>query len=186
MRPLFMEYPDDPTCQHIERQYLLGPSLLVAPVFDEDGRVRVYLPEGGWHDFWTGEVLAGPRWLDRTVPLDTMPLYVRDDSLLPLGPEMTSIGERPWRPLELQVRVSSDASLRVEGEGASLRAQARRDGDGASLELEGQAELVLRFLSPAATSADVSGGAADVVQNTASGVLTVALRLDGRARVAAR
>jgi len=186
MRPLVMEYPDDPTAHHIEREYLLGPWLLVAPVFDAGGRVRVYLPPGRWSDFWSGETLDGPRWLERTAPLDTLPLYVRDDSLLPFGPEMTSVGERPWQPLEVHVRVSSEAALRVEGEGAELRARARLDGGGVSLELVGRAELALRFVSPAAARADVAGDVDGVVQDVIGGALTVALRLNGSARVTAR
>ncbi|MCH8850801.1 MAG: DUF4968 domain-containing protein, partial [Chloroflexi bacterium] len=126
VRPLVLAYPDDPTTHHLDSQYLLGPWLLIAPVFNAEGRVRVYLPEGRWFDFWSGELLEGPRWLDLTVPLDTLPVFVRDDSLLPMVPESTYIGERPWRPLELAVRVSSEASLRVEGDGAHVEVKARR------------------------------------------------------------
>ncbi|MBI4570716.1 MAG: hypothetical protein HY723_02105, partial [Chloroflexi bacterium] len=186
VRPLLLEYPDDPTTHHIDTQYLLGPWLLVAPVFDWQGRVRVYLPHGRWFDFWTGEAVEGGRWLSLTAPLDWLPLYVRDDSLLPLGPEMTHVGERPWAPLEVAVRVSNGASLAVDGEGAQVRIEARREGEGVALELSGQAELVLRFESPAASSAEASGDVADVRLEPAGGCLGLSLRLDGRAQVRAR
>ncbi|OGO50639.1 MAG: hypothetical protein A2148_00765, partial [Chloroflexi bacterium RBG_16_68_14] len=137
VRPLVLEYPNDPTTHHLDSEYLLGPWLLVAPVFDPQGRVRVYLPAGRWFNFWSGDAVDGPRWLELTVPLERLPLYVRDDSLLPLGPEMTHVGERPWQPLDIAVRVSSGASLQIEGEGAELEAQARREGDGLVLELSG-------------------------------------------------
>ncbi len=185
VRPLVLEFPDDPTSHHVDTQFLLGPWLLVAPVFDADGRVRVYLPPGRWHDFWSSEALDGPRWLDLTMPLDRLPLYVRDDSLLVFGPEMTYVGERPWSPLEIDVRVSTEAALRVEGEGARLEAQARRDGSDVVLVLSGAASLVLRFRSPEANAADVQGDASDVRVERGGGVLTVSLRLDGKAEVRA-
>jgi alpha-D-xyloside xylohydrolase len=185
VRPLLLAYPDDPTTHHLDSQYLLGPWLLVAPVFDPRGRVRVYLPEGRWHDFWSGEVLDGPRWLDITVPLDRLPVYVRDDSLLPMGPEQTYTGERPWEPLEIDVRVSSRAALRVQGEGADLRVEATRAGEGVALALEGRASVVLRFASPAATAARATGDVSAVLGERVEGALTLALRLDGRARVEA-
>ena len=183
VRPLLLAYPDDPTTHHLDSQYLLGPWLLVAPVFDPAGRVRVYLPPGRWFDFWSGEAIDGPRWLELTVPLERLPLYVRDDSLLPLGPEVTYVGEQPWRPLDLDVRVSTETSLRLQGEGVELEAQARRDGDGVTLELSGRAALVLRFVSPAATAAEVHGDASEVREEQVDGGLTLTLRLDGRARV---
>ena len=133
-----------------------------------------------------GEAVDGPRWLDLTVPLERLPVYVRDDSLLPLGPEMTYVGERPWEPLEVAVRVSSAVSLRVEGEGASLEAQARRDGEGVGLDLAGRALLALRFVSPRATAVEVAGDVSEVREERIDGELILSLRLDGRARVSAR
>lgn len=186
VRPLAIEYPDDPTGHHIDSEYLLGPWLLVAPVFDPGGRVRVYLPPGRWCDFWSGEWLEGPRWLDLTMPLDRLPLYVRDDSLLVFGPEMTSVGERTWQPLEVGVRVSTNAALRVEGEGAELRVQARRDGEALSLDLSGRCDVSLRFLSPAVSAVEAAGDVAAVEERRSDGVLTLALQLDGAARIEGR
>ncbi len=186
VRPLVWQYPDDPTAYHVDTEYLLGPWLLVAPVFDQKGRVRVYLPRGRWFDFWSGDAIDGPRWLNITVPLAQLPLYVRDDSLLPMGPEQSYIGEQPWDPLEIAVRVSSTTSLRVSGEGADVTVQARADNDGVALDLSGQANLKLRFVTPAATSVETTGSVTDVRQEHIDGALTVALRVDGQARVAAR
>jgi alpha-D-xyloside xylohydrolase len=186
VRPLLLDYPDDPTTHHLDSQYLLGPWLLVAPVFDPGGRVRVYLPEGRWHDFWSGEVVEGPRWLDLTMPLDRLPVFVRDDSLLPMGPDQTHVGERPWSPLDITVRVSERASLRIEGEGASLRAEAHREGGATELRLAGTADLVLRFASPSAATADISGAASAVQLDREGGTLSVRLKLAGEAKVVAR
>ena len=79
MRPLALEFPDDPTAWTVDTQYLLGPALLVAPVLEEGGRVDVYVPEGTWTDHFTGEQLTGPRWVHHDAyPLDRIPLLVRD------------------------------------------------------------------------------------------------------------
>lgn len=186
MRPLWLEYPDDPTTHHLDSQYLLGPWLLVAPVFDQQGHVRVYLPRGRWFDFWSGEAVAGPRWLEQTMPIDRLPLYVRDDSLLPFGPEQSYVGETPWRPLDIDVRVSSQASLRLDGEGVQLESQARYRAGEATLELSGNATLSLRFVSPEATTVEAEGDVSELHREQTGGRLALHLRLDGRARITAR
>jgi len=186
VRPLVWAYPDDPTAYHVDSEYLLGPWLLVAPVFDPKGRARVYLPRGRWFDFWSDEALDGPRWLDLNVPLDRLPLYVRDDSLLPMGPEQTYVGERPWDPLDIAVRVSDAATLRVDGEGARLEVEARATDRGVAIDLSGQANVTLRLVSPAVSSAGASGAVGDVREERIDGALAVSLRVDGAGRVVAK
>ncbi len=107
MRPLVLEFQDDPTTWHIDTQYFFGPWILVAPVLEEGGFVRFYLPPGQWLDFWTGEVLAGPSWHERTVPLSEIPLFLREGTLLPKAPVSQYVGEKPWVPLELELFVTS-------------------------------------------------------------------------------
>lgn len=87
MRPLWLEYPDDPESWDAEFQYLFGPDIVVAPVFSYDRRRTVYLPPGKWIDWWTGERFEGKQTLDVYVPLERMPLYVRAGSeVLRLAP----------------------------------------------------------------------------------------------------
>jgi len=186
VRPLVLEFPDDPTTRHVDTQFMLGPWLLVAPVFEPGGRQKVYLPPGRWHDYWSGEQTDGARWLDSRVPLDRIPLYVRDDSLLPFAPGQTHIGERPWSPLELHVRVSNEASLRVNGEGVEVDAQARLAGGVVVIDLSGRGDLVMRCITPAVSSAEVTGDASEVKQDSQNGVLSVSLKLNGTARLTAR
>ena len=97
LRPLLLEFPDDPACRGIDLQYMLGPDLLVCPVFSESSEpvhVDVYLPAGAaWVDWWTGEVLAGGRWLDVEVPLERLPLYRRAEAEIELGPVVQHTGE---------------------------------------------------------------------------------------------
>ena len=79
MRPVAMEFPDDPGARHVETEYLLGPDLLVAPVLEPGGRADVYVPPGAWTDHFTGERYEGPRWVRHdAIPLDRLPLLVRD------------------------------------------------------------------------------------------------------------
>ena len=66
MRAMLLEFPDDPTCDYLDRQYMLGESLLVAPVFSEDNTVSYYLPTGRWTNFFTGEIITGPGWQRET------------------------------------------------------------------------------------------------------------------------
>jgi alpha-D-xyloside xylohydrolase len=85
MRPMAVEFPDDPGCAYLETQYMLGDSLLVAPVFTTDGEVRYYVPAGRWTSFLTGEVVEGPRWVRETHGFDSVPLLVRPGSVVAVG-----------------------------------------------------------------------------------------------------
>jgi alpha-D-xyloside xylohydrolase len=85
MRPMALAFPRDPGVAHLDRQYLLGSDLLVAPVFSADGEVEFYLPGGGWSDFWTGERTVGGTWRRERHGFRTLPLYVRDGAVLPRG-----------------------------------------------------------------------------------------------------
>lgn len=85
MRPMQLEFPEDPAVGYLDRQYMLGSSLLVAPVFTEDGTVEFYLPEGEWTSLLTGETVTGGGWRRETHGFDSLPLYVRPGSVLPWG-----------------------------------------------------------------------------------------------------
>ena len=104
LRPLVLEYQDDPNVYGIDSQYLLGPSLLVAPVFEAGaGSRRVYLPAGDWYDFWTDTPHGGGRWVTVPAPLETVPLFVKAGTVLPLGPVEEYVGERGTDELTLRV-----------------------------------------------------------------------------------
>jgi alpha-D-xyloside xylohydrolase len=76
LRAMAFEFPDDPTCRHIDTQYMLGNALLVAPVFSEEGDVLYYLPEGEWIHVLTGEHRQGSRWFKETYDHFSLPLWV--------------------------------------------------------------------------------------------------------------
>ncbi len=85
MRAMLLEFPDDISCQTADRQYMLGSSLLAAPVFTESGEVDFYLPEGKWTHLLTGHEREGPGWVKETHGFLSLPLYVRPNSLLATG-----------------------------------------------------------------------------------------------------
>jgi len=85
LRAMLLEFPHDPACATLDRQYMLGPSLLVAPVFADDGFVEYYLPAGRWTHLLDGRVWEGPRWVREMYDYLSLPLWVRPNTVFPLG-----------------------------------------------------------------------------------------------------
>ena len=88
LRALVYHHPADKVCWHIDDEYYFGDDFLVAPVMNSENRRGIYLPEGEWINFFTGEHFAGEKWYhDVEVPLDEMPVYVRRDATIKIYPE---------------------------------------------------------------------------------------------------
>lgn len=85
MRPMILEYMGEMGMKDLDMQYMLGESLLVAPVFREDGTVEYYLPEGRWTHLLTEETKEGGRWYQDTYDYFSLPLFVRENTLLAIG-----------------------------------------------------------------------------------------------------
>jgi len=85
MRSMALEFPDDRTGYDADMQYMLGDSLLVAPIFTPEGTAEVYIPEGTWTSFFDGSTVNGPRWVTETHGFGSLPLYVRPGTVLPIG-----------------------------------------------------------------------------------------------------
>ncbi|WP_034460332.1 alpha-xylosidase [Buttiauxella noackiae] len=85
MRAMMLEFPDDPGCDYLDRQYMLGESVMVAPVFSEAGDVQFYLPEGRWTHLFNNVEAQGSRWHKEKHDFQSLPVYVRDNTLLALG-----------------------------------------------------------------------------------------------------
>lgn len=85
LRPMFVEFPEDRACETLDKQYMLGNSLLVAPIFKETGEVEYYLPEGAWVNLLTGQTIKGGSWKKETHDYFSMPLMVRPNSILAVG-----------------------------------------------------------------------------------------------------
>jgi alpha-D-xyloside xylohydrolase len=85
MRPMFMEFPEDRACEVLDRQYMLGDSLLVAPVFKESGEVEYYLPDGKWVNLLSEKVIEGGSWKKETFDYYGLPVLVRENSIIAVG-----------------------------------------------------------------------------------------------------
>ncbi|OPZ29056.1 MAG: Alpha-xylosidase [Lentisphaerae bacterium ADurb.BinA184] len=107
LRALVIEYPDDLAVRNLSDEFLFGDSLLVAPVFSEDDGRQVYLPAGVWTDWWTGERIPGGQSLRVEAGLERLPLYLREGALVPLGPVMNYVDEKPTDEIELVVAAFS-------------------------------------------------------------------------------
>ena len=85
MRSMVLEFPEDRNCHHLATQYFLGDSLLVAPIFNEEGMAEYYLPEGHWTNLLTGEESVGGKWYKEYHNYLSIPLYVKENSILAVG-----------------------------------------------------------------------------------------------------
>jgi alpha-D-xyloside xylohydrolase len=131
---------------------MFGDSLLVAPVFSDDGDVSFYVPDGVWTDFFTGEAIAGGRWVRMKCDFLTVPLLVRPNTVLALG----AVDDRPdydyAEGVTLQLHQLDDgASITTEVAGSTFHT--RRTGDRIDVEVESP---------PSAWQVVLPGGAAPV------------------------
>ncbi len=113
MRSMVLEYTEDKTCHYVDKQYMLGDNLLVAPIFNDQSIAEYYLPKGTWTNFFTGEVTEGAGWITEKHDYLSIPLMVKENSIVAIG----SCDERP------------DYDY---GDGAELRLYALKDGKEAS------------------------------------------------------
>jgi len=92
VRPLFFEFPADKTVYDVGNQYMFGESLLVIPIVEKgQDSIKVYLPEGNdWYDFWTNEKFSGGNWIDVKVNLETIPIFVKSGSFIPMTEAVNS------------------------------------------------------------------------------------------------
>jgi alpha-glucosidase (family GH31 glycosyl hydrolase) len=147
MRALWLQYPGDPTAVARGDEYLWGRDILVAPVVDKGATSRkVYLPQGGWYDFWSSERLEGGREITRDVDLSTMPLFVREGAILPLGPVKQYVNERVDAPLTVTIYPGKNGSfLLYEDDGISFN---HRNGEWMGIQMDwndAQRSLKLRL-----------------------------------------
>lgn len=85
MRSMVLEFEKDLNCRYLDRQYMLGDSLLVAPVFNEDGEAQYYLPQGTWTNYLTGETAEGGCWRTEKHDYLSVPFWARENSIIPTG-----------------------------------------------------------------------------------------------------
>ncbi len=127
VRPLYYHFPNDERAIDNEREFLLGDRLLVAPVMAEGIQTQqVYLPEGDWFDFWSGASYPGQTEHAVEVSLDHWPLFVKGNSILPLGPIVQYADQPVTEPLTINCYLSTDGNANLtlyEDDGQSLAYQ---------------------------------------------------------------
>ncbi|WP_238919095.1 alpha-xylosidase [Clostridium sp. YIM B02555] len=87
MRSMILEFQDDNACNYLDKQYMLGDSILVAPIFNQAGEANYYLPEGIWTNFITGKRYEGNRWIKEKHDYLSVPMMIRENSLIAVGNE---------------------------------------------------------------------------------------------------
>jgi hypothetical protein len=127
-RALYMHWPELEESYEYDYEYMLGPSLLVAPVATKtDGGTslkELWLPPGYWWDYWTGELYQGPRHMTYRAPLDRCPMFARAGAILPMQPDMSYQGQMQMDPLTIHVWTGADGKLDLyEDDGLTLAYQ---------------------------------------------------------------
>jgi len=153
-RPMVFDYQDDPTVRDLDDQYLFGPDLLVAPVLQPGQTARqVYLPEGVWYDWHSGERHDGQAFLHVPTPMERIPVFARGGSVIPLWPEAPD-STAGYHPEELELRVfipSTDGVFESDlqeddglsfaaSEGARFRTRFTLTRTGAQVRLHGETQ----------------------------------------------
>jgi alpha-D-xyloside xylohydrolase len=187
MRAMILEFPADPASDTLERQYMLGDSLLVAPVFSEDGAVDYYLPEGPWTHLLSGEVQKGGRWHRAKHGFLGMPIFVRPGRIIALG----SVDDRPdyafadgvtFRVCELADGTEAKATVPDLKGRTAATISVRRKGRSIEAKLEGTARKWRLQLAGIASVESAEGGSAraddlGVIIESSSGADAVRVRL---------
>ncbi len=118
MRPLVLHYEDDRETHNLNGEFLVGENILVAPVL-EQGKTKkiVYLPEGVWYDYWTGEKLLGGQYILRDAPIDLCPIYLKAGSIIPTYEVVQYVGEKPYDKLILLVTPGEGSAVHFRDNG---------------------------------------------------------------------
>lgn len=122
MRPMQLAFPDDPAVAYLDRQYMLGPDILVAPVFTADGSVDLYLPAGGWRHLLSGEAVQGGGWRRERHGFDSLPIYVRSGAIVPRGSRTDRPDYDYLEDLVLEVVPGAEGAASVTVRGAASEA----------------------------------------------------------------
>lgn len=192
-RALAWDFPDDPMAASIDDAFMFGDALYVAPILDQTGRRRVYLPAGTWTEWWTHEPVAGGAYVDVDVALDRVPLWIRENSLVALGPAVQHTEDGRCEPLTLVlVRPASGQARVLPSRHAPVDVSWQRAGRQVQVSVAGVVGMV-RVAVVGATVVGAPGLVATVVEGVdgvevadCAGLLTLTLLVpadaDGDAR----
>ncbi|MEY8533534.1 alpha-xylosidase [Blautia pseudococcoides] len=158
MRSMVLEFEQDPACYYLDRQYMLGEKLLAAPVFGEDGEVSYYLPQGTWTNYLTGETAPGGIWRKERHGYDSIPLWVRENSILPTACRLVRAADSYAENMELKVyELQGKAGTVVYEDGKEVfRMTIEQKKETILCRVTARGSFRIRFLNRAFSS--VSGG----------------------------
>jgi alpha-D-xyloside xylohydrolase len=116
MRSLAFDFRNDANINSIPDEYMFGPAFLVNPVthslMNQPKVRKVYLPETAtWYDFWTGKVYQGGQTIEAAAPIQTLPLYIKAGSIVPMGPYLQYATQKPENPIELRIYPGADGNF---------------------------------------------------------------------------
>jgi alpha-D-xyloside xylohydrolase len=172
MRPMVLEFPDDPCTYSLDLQFMLGEYLLVAPIFNSAGERSVYFPAGRWVDYWTHELIEGPGARHIHAPLDVLPLYVRSGALIPTIDPPDYITDEPFEKVVFDAYLTDPGTFALYDTDGFTRIAAAVKGSTLSVQIEGVKDwLGLRVLPldglPDIAGVEVNGEASPLVEQLA-------------------
>lgn len=148
LRAMWLEFPGDPSTYALDLQYMFGAEILVAPIYNSTGQRFVYFPAGRWVDFWTHEVIQGPKNRSVTAPLEVLPLYIRANALIPTIEPPQFIQDTPFEFVVFNAYLLDQGSFTLRDMDGRTDLSARLVGSQLDLSVEGvKKQLGLRVFS---------------------------------------
>lgn len=120
VRPLILEFQDDKNTWNIDLEYMFGPNMLIVPIFSENGEVEYYLPKGKWINWWSKKIVDGGEWFKEKYSLDKIPIYIRENSIIPYTDPMSYVGERNYDKIILEIYVFNKAEFKYFFDGEEV------------------------------------------------------------------
>jgi len=147
LRAMLLEFPHDPSTATLDRQYMLGENLLVAPIFNDEGSLEYYLPAGRWTNILDGREIEGPGWQHEQHGFDSLPLLARPGSLIPFGqrndtPEYDWTTQTCFRLYALEDGHSAQASITAVDGRLAGTVSVSRGGDNYTISYSGRLQAI--------------------------------------------
>ena len=170
MRSMVLEFTEDKNCYSLDKQYMLGDNLLVAPIFNDESMGSFYLPKGTWTDFFTGETVDGGIWVEKKYDYLHLPLMVRPNSIVAIGacdnkPDYDYADGAELRIYALTDGQKTETTVYGMAQNAELNVSVMKDGAQITIEAEniGKKPYTVRLVNVQAAAAD--GAAMEIVGN---------------------
>ncbi len=166
MRAMVLEFTEDKNCNYVDKQYMLGDHLLVAPIFNDESLAEYYLPKGTWTNFFTGEVKCGGEWITEKHDYLSIPLMVRENSIVILGshddkPDYDYADGAEVRIYALQEGKEASSVVYDMKQNVDLSVNAKIENGKITVHTEGTKPYTIRLVNVKAASVNGGSIAAD-------------------------